>query len=161
MMEPVTFTPVGILHSPHKELAGMPVQPTSAAGITGKIEIFPEFEEGLLDIEGFSRIMIFYHLHRSAGPLLSATPFLDTVPHGVFASRIPRRPNPLGFSVVRLISREGNILNIADVDILDGTPVLDIKPYVPEFDAYPNESSGWFEGKLSGIKTKRSDDRFI
>lgn len=160
-MESITFTPVGILHSPHKELAGMPVQPTSAAGITGKIEIFPEFAEGLLDIEGFSRIMIFYHLHRSAGPLLSAIPFLDTVPHGVFASRIPRRPNPLGFSVVRLISREGNILNIADVDILDGTPVLDIKPYVPEFDAYPNESSGWFEGKLSGIKTKRSDDRFI
>lgn len=139
----------------------MPVQPPSAAGIAGEIEIFPEFAEGLLDIEGFSRIMVFYHLHRSAGPLLSAIPFLDTVPHGVFASRIPRRPNPLGFSVVRLLSRDGNILKIADVDILDGTPVLDIKPYVPEFDSYPNESSGWFAGKLDDMSSKRSDDRFV
>jgi tRNA-Thr(GGU) m(6)t(6)A37 methyltransferase TsaA len=139
----------------------MPVQPPSAAGIAGEIEIFPEFAEGLLDIEGFSRIMVFYHLHRSAGPLLSAIPFLDTVPHGVFASRIPRRPNPLGFSVVRLLSRDRNILKIADVDILDGTPVLDIKPYVPEFDSYPNESSGWFAGKLDDMSSKRSDDRFV
>ena len=105
--------------------------------------------------------MVFYHLHRSAGPLLSAIPFLDTVPHGVFASRIPRRPNPLGFSVVRLLSRDRNILKIADVDILDGTPVLDIKPYVPEFDSYPNESSGWFAGKLDDMSSKRSDDRFV
>jgi tRNA-Thr(GGU) m(6)t(6)A37 methyltransferase TsaA len=160
-MEPVTFTPVGVVHSTHKELYGMPVQPPSAAGIAGEIEIFPEFAEGLLDIEGFSRIMVFYHLHRSAGPLLSAIPFLDTVPHGVFASRIPRRPNPLGFSVVRLLSRDRNILKIADVDILDGTPVLDIKPYVPEFDSYPNESSGWFAGKLDDMSSKRSDDRFV
>lgn len=160
-MEPVTFTPVGVVHSPHNELYGMPVQPPSAAGIAGEIEIFPEFAEGLLDIEGFSRIMVFYHLHRSAGPLLSAIPFLDTVPHGVFASRIPRRPNPLGFSVVRLLSRDRNILKIADVDILDGTPVLDIKPYVPEFDSYPNESSGWFAGKLDDMSSKRSDDRFV
>jgi tRNA-Thr(GGU) m(6)t(6)A37 methyltransferase TsaA len=160
-MEPVTFTPVGVVHSPHKELSGMPVQPPSAAGIAGEIEIFPEFAEGLLDIEGFSRIMVFYHLHRSAGSLLSAIPFLDTVPHGVFASRIPRRPNPLGFSVVRLLSRDRNILKIADVDILDGTPVLDIKPYVPEFDSYPNESSGWFAGKLDDMSSKRSDDRFV
>ncbi len=160
-MEPVTFTPVGVVHSLHKELSGMPVQPPSAAGIAGEIEIFPEFAEGLLDIEGFSRIMVFYHLHRSAGPLLSAIPFLDTVPHGVFASRIPRRPNPLGFSVVRLLSRDRNILKIADVDILDGTPVLDIKPYVPEFDSYPNESSGWFAGKLDDMSSKRSDDRFV
>ncbi len=160
-MEPVTFFPVGVVHSPHKELAGMPVQPPSAAGIAGEIEIFPEYAEGLLDIEGFSRIMVFYHLHRSAGPLLSAIPFLDTVPHGVFASRIPRRPNSLGFSVVRLLSRDRNILKIADVDILDGTPVLDIKPYVPEFDSYPNESSGWFAGKLDDMSSKRSDDRFV
>ena len=159
-MEPVTFFPVGVVHSPHKALAGMPVQPPSAAEFTGEIEIFPEYAEGLLDIEGFSRLMVFYHLHKSNGPLLIATPFLDTVPHGVFASRIPRRPNALGFSVVRLLSREGNILRIGDVDILDGTPVLDVKPYVPEFDAYPNASSGWFSGKLSGLAEKRSDTRF-
>lgn len=139
----------------------MPVQPPSAVGFEGDIEILPEFAEGLLDIDGFSRLMVFDHLHKSAGPLLPATPFFDTVPHGVFASRIPRRPNPLGFSVVRLLSRDGNLLHISDVDILDGTPVLDIKPYVPEFDSYPNESSGWFAGKLDSMSTKRSDDRFI
>lgn len=160
-MEPVTFFPIGVVHSPHKELSGMPVQPPSASSFTGEIEILPEFLEGLKDIEGFSRLMVFYHLHKSAGALLSAVPFFDTVPHGVFASRIPRRPNALGFSVVRLISREGNILKIGDVDILDGTPVLDIKPYVPEFDAYPDESSGWFAGKLSSMETKRSDKRFV
>ncbi len=160
-MDAVTFFPVGIIHSPHKELSGMPVQPPSAALFTGDIEIFPEFAAGLKDIEGFSRLMVFYHLHKSTVPLLSATPFFDTVPHGVFASRIPRRPNALGFSVVRLISRNENHLQIGDVDILDGTPVLDIKPYVPEFDAYPNESSGWFAGKLTGMETKRSDDRFL
>ena len=160
-MDSVTFSPVGIVHSPHKDLVGMPVQPPSAAGIAGEIEILPEFAEGLLDIDGFSRLMVFYHLHKSAGPLLTATPFLDVVPHGVFASRIPRRPNALGFSVVRLLSRDGNILHIADVDILDGTPVLDIKPYVPEFDAYPDASSGWFAGKLDGVSTKRSDNRFV
>lgn len=105
--------------------------------------------------------MIFYHLHKSTGPLLSAKPFLDTVPHGVFASRIPRRPNALGFSIVRLLSRKENILQIRDVDILDGTPVLDIKPYVPAFDSYPNEQSGWFTGKLDSISEKRSDERFV
>ncbi|HJJ64052.1 MAG TPA: tRNA (N6-threonylcarbamoyladenosine(37)-N6)-methyltransferase TrmO [Methanocorpusculum sp.] len=160
-MDSVLFSPVGVVHSPHKELSGMPVQPPCAFGIAGEIEIFPEYSDGLLDIEGFSRIMVFYHLHKSAGPLLSAKPFFDTVPHGVFASRIPRRPNPIGFSIVRLVSRDDNILRIEDVDILDGTPVLDIKPYVPEFDSYPNESSGWFEGKLDGMSSKRSDDRFV
>ena len=160
-MESVVFSPVGMVHSPHKELAGMPVQPPAAADFTGEIELLPEFAEGLLDIDGFSHLMVFYHLHKSAGPLLSATPFLDTKPHGVFASRIPRRPNPLGFSVVRLLSREGCVLKIGNVDILDGTPVLDIKPYVAEFDAYPDAASGWFAGKLSGISEKRSDDRFL
>lgn len=160
-MEPVVFSPIGIVHSPHRELSGMPVQPPSAVEFIGEIEILPEFTEGLLDIEGFSRLMIFYHLHKSTGPLLSAKPFLDTVPHGVFASRIPRRPNALGFSIVRLLSRKENILQIRDVDILDGTPVLDIKPYVPAFDSYPNEQSGWFTGKLDSISEKRSDERFV
>ena len=161
LMEQVTFSPVGVVLSPHKSLAGMPVQPPAAVGCTGEIHLLPEFSEGLLDIEGFSHLMVFYHLHKSAGPLLSATPFLDTKPHGVFATRIPRRPNPLGFSVVRLLSREGAVLHISNVDILDGTPVLDIKPYVPEFDAYPAASSGWFAGKLGDISGKRSDERFL
>ncbi|MDO5845707.1 MAG: tRNA (N6-threonylcarbamoyladenosine(37)-N6)-methyltransferase TrmO [Methanocorpusculum sp.] len=160
-MEEIVFTPIGFVRSPHKTLDGMPIQPPAAREFTGTIEILPEYAEGLTDIEEFSRLMILYHLHKSAGALLSAKPFLDTKVHGVFATRIPRRPNALGFSVVRLLGREGCVLRIGDVDILDGTPVLDIKPYVPQFDAYPDEKSGWFAGKTGGIANARSDGRFI
>lgn len=158
---PITFQPIGYVHSPHKTLDGMPIQPPAAKQFTGEIEVLPEYLEGLVGIEGFSRLMIFYHLHKSAGPLLVAKPFLDTTPHGVFATRIPRRPNALGFSVVKLMGRDGCILKIGDVDILDGTPVIDIKPYVPAFDAYPSERYGWFEGKIGDIESARSDDRFM
>ncbi len=160
-MDTIVFTPIGVVHSPHKNLANMPVQPPAAKDFTGSIEIFPEYTPGLEDIEGFSRLMIFYHLHKSPGPLLQATPFLDVKPHGVFSTRIPRRPNALGFSVVRLLGREGTTLQIANVDILDNTPVIDIKPYVPLFDAYPHERYGWFEGKLEDIEQARSDERFM
>lgn len=160
-MEEISFAPIGFVHSPHKTLDGMPIQPPAARDFTGTIEILPEYAEGLTDIEAFSRLMIFYHLHKSAGPLLVAKPFLDTAVHGVFATRIPRRPNALGFSVVRLLGRNGCRLDIGDVDILDGTPVIDIKPYVPQFDSYPDEKCGWFAGKTGGLERARSDGRFI
>jgi tRNA-Thr(GGU) m(6)t(6)A37 methyltransferase TsaA len=105
--------------------------------------------------------MLIYYLHKSNGCNLTVTPFLDKQSHGVFATRVPKRPNAIGFSVVRLLGREGNALHIGDVDILDGTPLLDIKPYVPLFDAYPDERYGWFEGKLEDIEQARSDDRFM
>lgn len=156
----VQFAPIGCVHSPHQDLAGMPIQPPAAKEFAGTIEIFPEFSDGLKDIEAFTRLMLIYHLHKSTGCNLTVTPFLDTESHGVFATRVPKRPNAIGFSVVRLLGREGNILQIGDVDILDGTPLLDIKPYVPLFDAYQNERYGWFEGKLTDIEAARSDDRF-
>ncbi|MDV0443704.1 tRNA (N6-threonylcarbamoyladenosine(37)-N6)-methyltransferase TrmO [Methanorbis rubei] len=160
-MDSVTYQPIGIIHSSHTNLQGMPIQPPAAKACTGILELRPDLEEGLLGIEGFSRIILIYSLHKSEGFALTATPFLDTESHGVFATRVPRRPNQIGFSVVRLIERKGRNLAIGDVDILDGTPVLDIKPYVPLFDAYPNERCGWFEGKLGEIESARSDDRFM
>ncbi|HJJ43308.1 MAG TPA: tRNA (N6-threonylcarbamoyladenosine(37)-N6)-methyltransferase TrmO [Methanocorpusculum sp.] len=156
----IQFTPIGCVHSPHQDLAGMPIQPPAAKQFSGTIEIYPEFLDGLKDIEGFTRLMLIYHLHKSAGCNLTVKPFLDTQSHGVFATRVPKRPNAIGFSVVRLLKREGDLLHIGEVDILDGTPLLDIKPYVPAFDAYQNERYGWFEGKLTDIEAARSDDRF-
>ncbi|HKL97418.1 MAG TPA: tRNA (N6-threonylcarbamoyladenosine(37)-N6)-methyltransferase TrmO [Methanocorpusculum sp.] len=156
----IQFTSIGCIHSPHQDLAGMPIQPPAAKQFSGTIEIYPEFLDGLKDIEGFTRLMLIYHLHKSAGCNLTVKPFLDTQSHGVFATRVPKRPNAIGFSVVRLLKREGDLLHIGDVDILDGTPLLDIKPYVPAFDAYQNERYGWFEGKLTDIEAARSDDRF-
>ncbi|HJJ97475.1 MAG TPA: tRNA (N6-threonylcarbamoyladenosine(37)-N6)-methyltransferase TrmO [Methanocorpusculum sp.] len=159
-MEPVTYQPVGIIHSPHTSLAGMPIQPPAAKSFTGTLEVRPELADGLTGIEGFTRLILIYQLHKSEGFSLTATPFLDTTTHGVFATRVPRRPNQIGLSIVKLLGRKGNVLEIGEVDILDGTPVLDIKPYVPPFDAYPQERYGWFEGKLDDIEAARSDDRF-
>ena len=159
-MNQINYRPIGIVHSSHSDLAGMPIQPAAAGGCKGTVEIFPEFTDGLKDIEGFSRIILITHLHQSQGALLQAKPFLDKAPHGVFASRYPRRPNPIGLSPVLLLGRNGNILEIENVDLLDGTPVLDIKPYVPAFDAYPNEKPGWFAGKTDNIASARSDARF-
>ena len=112
----------------------MPIQPTGAKGIQGTVEILPEFQAGLNDLEGFSHIILLYHLHRSEGFKLTVTPFLDDQPRGLFATRAPKRPNSIGLSVVKLVRQEENILHIENVDILDGTPLLDIKPYIPVFE---------------------------
>jgi tRNA-Thr(GGU) m(6)t(6)A37 methyltransferase TsaA len=118
------------------------------------------YREGLLDLSAFSRIILIYPFHRSQGYELEVIPFLDTVPHGVFATRAPRRPNAIGLSIVRLISVNGSELVIEDIDVLDGTPLLDIKPYVPEFDSYPDERSGWFAGSGNRVARARADGRF-
>lgn len=156
----VCFTPIGTIHSPFTEPAGMPIQPSGATGVPGSVMIDEKFREGLRDLCGFSRIILLYHLHRSQGYALDVIPFLDTVPHGVFATRAPRRPNAIGLSIVRLISVNGCELVIEDVDIVDGTPLLDIKPYVPEFDCYPDEKSGWFAGCREKVASMRADQRF-
>ena len=125
------------------------------------MEIYEEYRPGLSDLEGFSRIILLYPFHRSAGYSLVVTPFLDTRPRGVFATRAPKRPNAIGLSIVRLEEVKDGELVIGDVDILDGTPLFDIKPYVPAFDAYPGERSGWLSGcdiKCCGIG---SDRRFL
>jgi len=151
---------IGIIHTPFQQKTGMPIQPGGAAGIKGTIEIDPAFSVGLQDLDGFSHIYLIYHFHKSEGFELITTPFLDKEPRGVFATRAPKRPNPIGISIVKLIRIEGNILHIENADMLDGTPLLDIKPYVPEFDAPENCRIGWLEDKQSDINSAKSDERF-
>jgi len=142
-MNILAFTPIGIVHSPHQHAADTPIQPVFAAGCRGRAEIFPEFAEGLRDLEGFSHIYLIYHLHQAPPAKLLVKPFIQDVEHGVFATRSPARPNPIGLSIVKLERREGNILYLDGLDILDGTPLLDIKPYCARFDCIPNTRNGW------------------
>ena len=154
------FRPIGVIHSPFKNIQGMPIQPTGAAGIRGSIELRPDLAEGLKDLDGFSHIILIYHFHRVQGSMLTVVPFLDPQPRGVFATRAPKRPNPIGLSVVRLLSIKQATLYIEDLDILDGTPLLDIKPYVPEFDDRPSARAGWLDQAEGQVQNVRSDDRF-
>ncbi len=154
------FFPIGTIHSPFTDPAGMPIQPAGAQGIRGSVHLDSLYGEGLTDIDGFSRIILIYAFHRSRGFSLTVIPFLDTHPHGVFATRAPRRPNAIGVSVVRLLGRKGTVLTIEDVDVLDGTPLLDIKPYIPAFDCFPDERTGWLQDAAAGVSSKRSDGRF-
>lgn len=144
-MNPLTLHPIGIIHTPHTDPDKTPIQPHFAAGIPGTIEIAPAFEQGLQDLEGFSHLWLIYAFHRAAEPRLTVTPFLEDVPHGVFATRAPCRPNPIGISLVRLTRREGRILHIEDIDILDATPLIDIKPYIPSFDRRDHARAGWLD----------------
>ena len=157
---PITFEPIGIVHSPWKEIEGKPIQSAGARGIQGTIEIFEQFQAGLKDIEGFSRLILIYSFHRCPEKGLIVKPFLDPTPRGVFATRAPKRPNAIGLSIVKLVEKTGGTLVIEDVDILDGTPILDIKPYVPMFDSYPDARAGWFEPVAENAKSCRSDGRF-
>jgi tRNA-Thr(GGU) m(6)t(6)A37 methyltransferase TsaA len=161
-MEPivVSYSSVGIIHGPNKDAAATPIQAAGAAGIQGSIEIFPTYVEGLVDLEGFSHLILIYHLHRIKKSQLTVTPFLDTDAHGVFATRSPARPNPIGLSVVRLLSVHGNVLIIDDVDMFDETPLLDLKPFVPAFDHRSDVSVGWFSGKLDTLDGRTGDGRF-
>jgi tRNA (adenine37-N6)-methyltransferase len=156
----IRYEPIGIIHSPFNKIEGMPIQPPGAKGITGTVKLFARYTKGLQDIDGFSHIILLYHLHLSKGPSLKVTPFLDDEPHGIFATRSPRRPNPIGISVVRLVKREKNILHIEDVDIVNGTPLLDIKPYVPEFDNIKSERMGWLSARVGKVRRMKSDKRF-
>jgi tRNA-Thr(GGU) m(6)t(6)A37 methyltransferase TsaA len=138
----------------------MPIQPSGARGVQGTLELAAAFQPGLQDLAGFSHLFLIYVFHEASGLQLTVTPFLDATPRGVFATRAPKRPNPIGLSVVRLIAIEDNRLMLEDVDMLDGTPVLDIKPYVPAFDRPENVRVGWLAGRDQNVSTKRSDARF-
>ena len=139
----LTWRPIGVIHSPHTVPKETPIQPAFAKGIPGTAEVFPEFVDGLKDVEAFSHLFIIYCFHKVRGTKLQVKPFLQDEIRGVFACRAPCRPNPIGFSVCRLVRREGNVLHIEDVDMLDGTPLLDIKPYVARFDTRDDVRSGW------------------
>jgi len=159
-MNEIRYKPIGIIHSPYKEPRGTPIQPTAAKDVEGTVEIFHEYAEGLKDIEGFSHIILVYHFHLSKEFSLKVKPHMNNSLRGVFATRSPSRPNPIGISVVRLIRVKGNILHIRDVDIVDGTPLLDIKPYVPEFDIRKVEKIGWLEKKVKKLHKTKDDGRF-
>ncbi|MCU0248273.1 MAG: tRNA (N6-threonylcarbamoyladenosine(37)-N6)-methyltransferase TrmO [Bryobacter sp.] len=150
--------PIGVIETPFQSCAETPVQPSRAREAVGRVRLNPLFVEGLRDLAGFDRVWLLYWLHRSAPPSMIVTPFLDASPHGLFATRAPARPAPIGLSAVRLLAVRGNLLEVAGVDMLDGTPLLDIKPYVPEFDSYPDCRSGWLE--TSNSTRQLGDERF-
>jgi tRNA-Thr(GGU) m(6)t(6)A37 methyltransferase TsaA len=160
-MNEIKYKPIGVVHSPFKKPKGTPIQPAGAENINGTVEVFPEYTAGLKDLEGFSHIILIYHFHLSKGAALKVRPYMDSEVHGVFAMRGPSRPNPVGISVVRLVKIEENILHIQDVDVVDGTPLLDIKPYVPEFDIRKVEKIGWLEKNVHKLSTTKDDERFI
>ncbi len=138
----------------------MPIQPTGAVGTAGRVSVFPEYAAGLKDLQEFSHLFLIYHFHLSKGFDLEVVPFLDKQKRGLFATRAPRRPNAIGLSVVRLVRVEGENLFIEDVDILDGTPLIDIKPYVPAIDVRQVDKSGWLTDKAASLASTRADERF-
>jgi tRNA-Thr(GGU) m(6)t(6)A37 methyltransferase TsaA len=152
-----TIRPIGIIHTPFTDKEKTPIQP-SRSEATGKIEVYPEFADGLRDIDGFSHIILLYVFHRSSGYTLTVRPFLDDQQRGLFATRYPARPNPIGLSIVRLIERHENELVVADIDVLDGTPLIDIKPYVPDFDIRTDVHTGWYATRANQepIHTEKS-----
>ena len=159
-MEPILMNPIGVIRTPFKTLEGMPIQPAGAGQVEGSVVVEPSYADGLADIEGFSHLILIYAFHQSKGFDLSVKPFLDDCMRGLFATRAPRRPNPIGLSVVKLLRRQGNILHVANIDVVDGTPLLDIKPSVPAFDAPQVTAVGWMEGKAERSREIRSDTRF-
>ena len=159
-MNKVTFNPIGIIHSSFTKTEGMPIQPSAAKGIKGKIKLNEEYTNGLENLDGFSHIYLIYHLHLSKSYKLKVIPFLDNKQRGLFSTRAPNRPNPIGLSVVKLIKIVKNIIEIENVDIVDGTPLLDIKPYIQEMNEVDQYKIGWLSKYKNEIKSKNSDDRF-
>ena len=158
--EEIMYRPIGIIHSPFSEPKGTPIQPSAATGVEGTVEVFPEYAGGLKDLDGFSHVILLYHFHLSRQPSLEVKPYMDEQRHGVFATRAPSRPNPIGISVVPLVKIEGNVLHVRNIDIVDKTPLLDIKPYVPDFDVRDVEKTGWLEKSVHKLKTSKDDGRF-
>lgn len=158
IMDSVVAKVIGLIHSPFSEAAGTPIQTVYGVGAEGRVELYESFAPALDDIEGFERLWLIYWMDRTGPYKHKVVPYRDTTAHGVFATRSPSRPNPIGMSIVRLLRREGSNLFVADMDILNGTPLLDIKPYVPEFDCHVNSRAGWFE--KAAVDRRTADDRF-
>ncbi|MCF6148716.1 MAG: tRNA (N6-threonylcarbamoyladenosine(37)-N6)-methyltransferase TrmO [Candidatus Kuenenia sp.] len=159
-MDEISYTPIGIIHSQFKEPKGIPIQTSIAKDTEGTVEVFPEYAEGLKDVDGFSHIILVYHFHLAKKSSLHVKPYLDNELRGVFSTRAPGRPNPIGISVVRLVRVENNTLHIRDVDIVDGTPLLDIKPYVPVFDVREQVKTGWLKNNIHKLSVAKDDGRF-
>ena len=159
-MQEIRYRPIGVIHSPFKETKGMPIQPAGARGWERTPAVISECGDGLKDLDGFSHIFLLYHFHLSQGYSLMVKPYLDDSMRGVFATRAPRRPNAIGISVVRLVGIEGCTLHIDEVDIVDSTPLLDIKPYVQEFDSREVGRIGWLAGRAEKAAEVGADERF-
>jgi tRNA-Thr(GGU) m(6)t(6)A37 methyltransferase TsaA len=155
----IDFTPIGIIHSPFREPEGVPIQSVFANGATGTVEVYPEYSAGLADIDGFSHIILLYWFHKSSHYTLTCRPFLDTQERGVFATRAPSRPNPIGFSIVELLNVESRFLSVGAIDIIDQTPLLDIKPYLSDFDVREHVRTGWYENAKNKSRSV-ADKRF-
>lgn len=155
----VESRPIAFVRSPYQSVQGMPIQTAAAPNEKAWLEVLPEYSDGLLGIDDFEYLILITHLHKGVKESLQVVPFLDDQPHGVFATRAPARPNKLGLSIVRLTERDGLHLHFTGNDMLDGTPVLDIKPYVPEFDIRQTERVGWYKKKLQDMNATRSDSR--
>jgi tRNA-Thr(GGU) m(6)t(6)A37 methyltransferase TsaA len=156
----IDYSPIGVVHTPFTDPVGMPIQPTGAVGVQGRIELEPAYVDGLQDLDGFSHVVLIYHFHRAKQPKMLVTPFLDTKSRGLFATRAPTRPNAIGLSVVKLLAIEGNVLRIENVDMLDGTPLLDIKPYIPDIEPKHVDRVGWYAEAKGKAKDATSYDRF-
>ncbi len=154
----IALQAIGIIHTPYTAAAGTPIQTVYGRGVEGKVQVREPYAEALDDIEGFERIWLIYWMDRTGRFKPKVVPYRDTREHGLFATRSPNRPNPIGISVVRFVRRKGRALYGSDIDILDGTPLLDIKPYVPEFDAFPVSRAGWFD--RAGVDRRLADARF-
>ena len=158
MSNELKIEPIGVIETPFRNVAGTPIQPSRANGARGRVHVERRFQAGLKDLAGFERIWLIYWFHQASGSSLLVTPFLDERQRGVFATRAPTRPSHIGISAVRLLAVQEGVLEVADVDVIDGTPLLDIKPYVSEFDCYPNSKAGWFDE--SNSKRRLADARF-
>jgi tRNA (adenine37-N6)-methyltransferase len=154
----IKLQPIGVIHSQYTRATGTPIQPCRAIQSPGYVTLREEFVDGLADLAGFDRVWLIYFFHRAAAAKMSVVPYRDKVEHGLFATRVPARPNAIGMSCVRLLDISNNILRLAEVDILDGTPLLDIKPYVPGYDNYPVKRCGWLDAVPDGPVV--ADDRF-
>ncbi len=157
----ILLHPIGIIHSPFTQLEKMPIQPAGRLSARGSLEIEDQYVDALKDLDGFSHIYVIYYFHKSTNWNARVRPFLDKEEHGVFATRAPNRPNPVGLSVFRLVSHESNIINVDNVDVLNGTPLIDIKPYVPQFDRVENVRIGWLSSQIDDVDQTLSDNRFI
>lgn len=160
-MEEIKIDPIGIINTPFKTRDGMPIQPSGADGVEGIIKIQDKYKEGLKDLDGFSHIILIYQFHLVKDYELSLIPFMDSIPHGVFSTRAPKRPNAIGFSVVKLNKVEDNLVYIENIDVLDETPLIDIKPLIPDVDFADVTKLGWLEGRSNKMGDKTSDKRFL
>lgn len=160
-MDKIILNPIGVIHTPFKDIKNMPIQPVAAEGVKGTIELLPEYADGLKDLEGFSYITLIYHFHKVKGYQLQVVPFMDTEKHGIFACKAPKRPNPIGISTVKLIGIKGNVIHIEQADMLDDTPLIDIKPFYPRYDNREQANVGWLEKSNNvSLNDLRADERF-